>query len=115
MNVFMRLVLAVVIIGALNWGMVGFFNFDIVANLFGGGDTLPAKIIYSVIGISGLVALGILFKPNEQKSVPVQKEVEPEVRFDGIRNVNFSIEPDEELDARGKRKKVDRSLEDPKE
>lgn len=117
MNIFMRIALALVIVGALNWGMIGFFNFDVVASLFGGQDTLPAKVVYAIVGLSGLVTIGLLFKPNEKKVVPVEveKEVEPEVRFDGIRNVNFNIEFGEELDANGKRKKVDRSLEEPKE
>lgn len=117
MNIFMRIALALVIVGALNWGMIGFFNFDVVASLFGGQDTLPAKVVYAIVGLSGLATIGLLFKPNEKKVVPVEveKEVEPEVRFDGIRNVNFNIEFGEELDANGKRKKVDRSLEEPKE
>ena len=117
MNVFMRIALALVIIGALNWGMIGFFNLDLVANLFGGQETLPAKIVYIIVGLGGLATLGLLFKPNEKKVVPVEveKHAEPEVRFDGIRNVNFNIEFGEELDSNGKRIKVDKSLEDPKE
>ncbi len=117
MNIFMRIALVLVIIGALNWGMIGFFNFDLVANLFGGRDTLAAKIVYAIVGVSGVATLGLLFKSNEKKIVPVEveKESEPEVRFDKIRNVNYSIEFGEELDSNGKRKRVDRSLEDPKE
>lgn len=45
-----------VIIGALNWGLVGFFNFDLVAALFG-EMSVWARIVYDLIGISALVYL----------------------------------------------------------
>ena len=46
--------LVLVIIGAINWGLVGFFNFDLVATLFGGMQSAVSRIIYALIGISGL-------------------------------------------------------------
>ena len=45
-----------VILGALNWGMVGVFNVDVIARLFGPGS-LGAKIIYILIGVAGIVML----------------------------------------------------------
>lgn len=45
-----------VIIGAINWGLIGFFNFDLVAAIFG-DMTLISRIIYSLVGISGLLLL----------------------------------------------------------
>ena len=45
-----------VIIGALNWGMVGIFNVDVIARLFGPGS-LGAKIFYILIGVAGIVLL----------------------------------------------------------
>lgn len=45
-----------VIIGALNWGLVGFFNFDLVAAIFG-DMTAAARIIYALVGISALIYL----------------------------------------------------------
>lgn len=45
-----------VIIGALNWGFVGFFNFDLVAAIFG-DMTAAARIIYALVGISALIYL----------------------------------------------------------
>lgn len=45
--------LALVIIGAVNWGLIGFFRFDLVAFLFGEMSWL-SRIIYAVVGISGL-------------------------------------------------------------
>lgn len=47
-----------VLIGALNWGLWGFFQFDIVAWLFGGNTTWLSRLIYALIGLSGLWALG---------------------------------------------------------
>ncbi|MDN3506351.1 MAG: DUF378 domain-containing protein [Simkaniaceae bacterium] len=47
-----------VIVGALNWGLWGFFQFDLVAWLFGGNTTWISRIVYSLVGLSGLWALG---------------------------------------------------------
>lgn len=48
---------ALVIIGALNWGLVGFFQMDLVAAVFGGSFTMGARVVYGVIGLAGLWAL----------------------------------------------------------
>lgn len=48
--------LTLVVIGALNWGLIGFFGFDLVRALFGDMSIL-SRIIYAIIGISGLYAL----------------------------------------------------------
>ncbi len=48
--------LILVVIGAVNWGLIGFFNFDLVRAIFG-DMTLVSRIIYSVVGIAGLYAL----------------------------------------------------------
>lgn len=48
------LCLTLVIVGAINWGLVGLFQFDLVATLFGGQDSPGARIIYSLVGLSGL-------------------------------------------------------------
>ena len=44
-----------VIIGAINWGLIGFFRFDLVAALFGGADSFAARIVYALVGIAGLL------------------------------------------------------------
>lgn len=46
--------LALVIVGALNWGLVGLFQFDLVAALFGGQDAVLARIVYTLVGLAGL-------------------------------------------------------------
>ena len=54
--------LALVIIGAINWGLIGFFGFDLVGALFGGQGAILSRIIFAVVGIAGLWATTILFK-----------------------------------------------------
>lgn len=66
MNTIQRIALVLTIIGAINWGLIGFFQFDLVASLFGGPNTTIARIIYGLVGIAGLINLGLLFRPNEQ-------------------------------------------------
>ncbi|MFP3728456.1 DUF378 domain-containing protein [Priestia filamentosa] len=58
--------LVLTIIGAINWGLVGLFQFDLVATLLGGGDTILARIVYVLVAIAGLINVGLLFKPNER-------------------------------------------------
>nr|WP_263325032.1 DUF378 domain-containing protein [Neobacillus sp. Marseille-Q6967] len=64
MSTIQRLALILTIIGAINWGLIGFFQFDLVASLFGGQDSALSRIIYGLVGIAGLINLGLLFKPN---------------------------------------------------
>lgn len=50
------------IIGSLNWGLVGIFQFDLVAWLFGGANAIISRIIYTVIGLAGLWCISLLFR-----------------------------------------------------
>lgn len=56
------LALILSIIGCANWGLVGIFQFDLVAWLFGGQDALLSRIIYTVIGLAGLWCISFLFR-----------------------------------------------------
>ena len=49
--------LTLVIVGALNWGLVGFFNFDLVSAVFGSSLRFIARIIFALVGIAGLYSL----------------------------------------------------------
>ncbi|QUW22948.1 DUF378 domain-containing protein [Sporosarcina sp. Marseille-Q4063] len=69
MGIIRRIALALVIIGAINWGLIGFFNFDLVAAIFGGQDAALSRLIYALVGISGLVCIGLLLKPDEETAV----------------------------------------------
>lgn len=66
MNTLYKVCLTLVIIGALNWGMVGIFNVNLVELVFG-DDTLLTHLIYALVGISGLVSIGLLLKPFDEK------------------------------------------------
>lgn len=63
MSAIQRIALFLTIIGAINWGLIGFFGFNLVESLFGDGTTI-SRIIYSLVGIAGLINLGLLFKPS---------------------------------------------------
>ncbi|MBM7580505.1 DUF378 domain-containing protein [Jeotgalibacillus terrae] len=70
MHTVQRTALLLTVIGALNWGLVGFFQFDAVAAIFGGVESTGARIVYGLVGIAGLINLGLLFKSWE----PVVRE-----------------------------------------
>ena len=61
-----RICLILVILGALNWGGVGLFQFDAVAWLFGGADSLIARIIYTVIALAGIWCVSLLFRERDE-------------------------------------------------
>ena len=57
-----KICLALSIIGSLNWGLVGLFQFDLVAWLFGGSDAILSRIIYTVIALAGIWCISLLFR-----------------------------------------------------
>ncbi|MEG2351510.1 MAG: DUF378 domain-containing protein [Bacilli bacterium] len=60
MKILQIIALTVVIVGALNWGLIGIFDFDLVAAIFGGASALGSKIVYAVVGICGIVSIKTL-------------------------------------------------------
>ena len=60
-----RLSLLLVIVGAINWGLVGLFQFDLVAWLFGGQGSLFSRIVYTLVGLAGLWCISFLFRRNQ--------------------------------------------------
>ena len=54
--------LILLIIGALNWGLIGIFQFDVVAAIFGGMSTVVARIIYTLVGLAGIWGISLLFR-----------------------------------------------------
>ena len=62
-----KIALTLVIIGAINWGSIGIFKFDIVSALFGGQDAVLSRIIFTLVGIAGLWAIGMLFKDRNTR------------------------------------------------
>ena len=66
MGVVYRIALVLVIIGAINWGLIGFFRFDLVASIFGGQTAGLSRLIYALVGLSGLVVIPLLAKPLDE-------------------------------------------------
>ena len=56
--------LLLTIIGGINWLLVGVFQFDLVAWLFGGQGSIFSRIIYTVVGLAGLWCISFLFRRN---------------------------------------------------
>ena len=57
-----KISLALVIIGALNWGSIGVFQFDIVAWLFGGQSAMISRIVYTLVALAGIWCISLLFR-----------------------------------------------------
>jgi len=66
METVQKILLVITIIGAVNWGLIGLFDFNLVEMIFGTGSML-SRLIYTLVGISGLVNIGILFNHIESK------------------------------------------------
>ena len=61
-----KIALALLIIGGLNWGSVGLFQFDLVAFVGGGSDGLISRVIYPVVGLSALWCITLLFRDTDK-------------------------------------------------
>jgi uncharacterized membrane protein YuzA (DUF378 family) len=48
------------VIGSLNWGLVGFFGYDLVSDIFGGMSSVGARIIFALVGLAGLYGIGMI-------------------------------------------------------
>ncbi len=66
MVILQKIALVITIIGAINWGLIGLFDFNLVATLFESVEVLE-KIIYILVGIAGLINIGILFMNFEER------------------------------------------------
>lgn len=64
MKLLYNIALTLVIIGALNWLLIGLFNFDLVASIFGTMSIL-SRIIYTLVGVSGILSIGLYKSINE--------------------------------------------------
>ena len=62
-----KVALVLVIIGAINWALIGIFQFDLVAYLFGGQAAVMSRILYTIVGAAGLWCISMLF--GEKASV----------------------------------------------
>ena len=64
-----RIALILTIIGALNWGSIGLFRFDIVTWIFGGQDALVSRIVYTVVALAGIWCISLLFRERDTEEI----------------------------------------------
>ncbi len=62
-----RIALILTIIGALNWGSIGLFKFDVVAWIGGGQEAIISRIIYTVVALAGIWCISLLFRPEDER------------------------------------------------
>lgn len=60
-----RIALILTIIGSLNWGSIGLFQFDIVAWICGGQSSLLSRIIYTLVGLAGIWCISLIFRARD--------------------------------------------------
>ena len=65
METFQKICLVVTVIGAIVWGLIGLFDFNVVDALFG-VDSAVSRIVYTLVGITGLINIGLLFNHIEE-------------------------------------------------
>lgn len=61
-----KISLSLTIIGAINWGLIGLFQFDLVAWIFGGQSAIVSRIIYTIIALAGIWCISLLFKDRSE-------------------------------------------------
>ena len=72
-----KIALSLLIVGGINWGSVGLFNFDIVGWIFGGTDSIGARIVYVVVALCALWCISLLFR---ERITDEEKEANHHIR-----------------------------------
>lgn len=60
-----KIALIILIIGGINWGSIGLFQFDIIAWIFGGQGAIVSRIIYTLVALSAIWCFSLLFREND--------------------------------------------------
>lgn len=60
-----KIALALTIVGALNWGSIGLFRFDLVSWIFGGQTAIISRIVYTLVALAGVWCISLLFRDTE--------------------------------------------------
>ena len=71
-----KISLILVIIGAINWGSIGLFQFDIVAWMFGGQAAVVSRIIYTLVALAGIWCISMLFRESEHLKLGMEESGE---------------------------------------
>ena len=66
-----RIALVLVIVGAINWGAIGLFQFDIVAWIFGGQAAIVSRIVYTLVALCGAWCISLLFRRRNAESTQI--------------------------------------------
>ena len=61
-----RIALILAIIGGINWGCIGLFQFDIVAWICGGQDAIVSRVIYTIVGLAAIWCISLLFRHRDE-------------------------------------------------
>lgn len=61
-----KIALTILIIGGLNWGSIGIFQFDLVSWLFGGMSSIISRVIFVLVGLAAIWCISILFRDHEE-------------------------------------------------
>ena len=69
-----KISLILVIIGAINWGSIGLFKFDIVGWIFGGQDAIGSRIIFTIVALAGIWCISMLFRDRKELEVGTTME-----------------------------------------
>lgn len=67
MSILRKIALAFLIIGGLNWGLIGIFDFNLVGFLFDGFSEVISRIIYSIVGVASIVSIITWILPDEKE------------------------------------------------
>ena len=65
METLQKVALVFTIVGAIVWGLIGLFDFNLVEFIFGDGSIL-SRIVYTIVGVCGLINIGLLFAPDRR-------------------------------------------------
>ena len=65
-----KIALILTIVGALNWGSIGLFQFDLVAWIFGGTGALLARVVYTLVALAGIWCISLLFRETDDEVAP---------------------------------------------
>jgi len=90
MRIIQRIALVLTIIAAINWGLIGFFRFDLVGAIFGGQSAFLSRVVFALVGISGLACISLLFAPMREAAQDMNRQ--------SHRKLNYSTEFAEEND-----------------
>lgn len=66
MSIIQKIALVITIIGAINWGLIGIFDFNLVASMFG-NTSVMTRIVYILVFVAGLFNIALLFMKNRHK------------------------------------------------